>query len=196
MSSPNTSYPTKPAFQVYAKGWDANLLKHPMMQFMRAHNLLFDTKQYPACVPYYSPTMTYVKSSGEIFSGRDSAVNALNKSYTLFSEYFHEPVYGTIVDHEDGQGHRLFGTAKMFVNLAGPIPLPEAERRHEDLSGKKWECVTQGGFIFDARKTTDEERTGGLPEYRLEYFQIMADPVPILKEAVRRGVIPVEAILV
>lgn len=158
-----------------------------MLQFLHAHELHFDAKDYAACQPYYATDMVYVKSSGERFEGIDAAMAAQVAEYALFSNYFHEPIYGTLVDHEDGKGHRLFGTAKMFVNLAGPFP---GEEKHEDLSGRKWECATQGSFLFDVVK--DEDGPNG---YRLKYFQVMADPTPILKEAVKRGIVPVEALL-
>ncbi|KAM7186264.1 hypothetical protein V8F20_011469 [Naviculisporaceae sp. PSN 640] len=113
----------------------------------------------------------------------------MTAEHALFREYAHEPVYGIVVDHEDGNGHRLIGTAKLFVNLEGPFA---GEAKYTDLNGRKWECVTQGSFIFDV--VNDEEGPGGYG-YRLKLFHIMADPTPILKEAIRRGVLPVDAIL-
>lgn len=156
------------------------------MRFLHEHEVLFDAKDFAACQPFYATDLVYTKSNGEKFEGIDAAVAGMTAEYALFSEYFHEPIYGTIVDHEDGKGHRLLGTAKVFVNLAGPFP---GEAKNEDLSGRKWECVTQGSFIFDVVK--DEEGPGG---YRLKLFHVMADPTPILKEAVRRGIVPAEAL--
>ncbi|KAK4208396.1 hypothetical protein QBC37DRAFT_486863 [Rhypophila decipiens] len=184
------TYPTVPAFRVYAKGWDSNLLAHPMMKFLQAHEVLFDTKDFVACQAYYSTSIVYVNSSGKRFEGIDAAVAGITADYAPFSEFFHEPTYGTIVDTngEDGKaGHRLMGAAKLFVNLASPFP---GEGKFADLGGKKWECMTEGAFIFDVVK--DEEGPMG---YRLTYFQVLADPRPILSEAVKRAVIPIEALL-
>ncbi|KAM7183950.1 hypothetical protein V8F33_013266 [Rhypophila sp. PSN 637] len=192
MSSNQTqAYPTVPAFRVYARGWDSNLLAHPMMKFLQAHEVIFDTKDFVACQAYYSTSITYVNSSGKRFEGIDAAVAGITADYTVFSDFFHEPMYATIVDtngEDDGKGgHRLIGAARMFVNLAGPFP---GEGKFADLSGKRWECKTEGSFIFDVVK--DEEGPMG---YRLTYFHVLADPRPIFSEAVKRGVIPIEALV-
>src|SRR5512142_1988430 len=93
-----------------------------------------------------------------------------------------EPVYGSI--HDTPDGYRLFGYAKLFVDL--PIP---GEKIHEDLSGRKWECQGHGAFIFDVVK--DASGPLGL---KFKTWQTFADPTLILGEAIKRGIIPVEAL--
>ncbi len=64
------------------------------------------------------------------------------------------------------------------------------EKKYVDLQGRGWECVTSGSFLFDVVK--DEDGPEGL---KFVNFQVFADPTPILGEAVKRGVVPVEALL-
>jgi len=126
--------------------------------------------------------MTYVKSNGQSFSG-EAAVTALHGDYALFTGVFHEPVFGSISGTADG-GYRLIGWAKMYVNLPGG-----GEKKHTDLQGRKWECLSFGSFIFDIVK--DPEGPQG---FRIKGAQTFADPTPILGEAIKRGLIPVEAL--
>jgi len=72
----------------------------------------------------------------------------------------------------------------MYVDL--PVP---GEKVYTDLSGRKWECQSQGAFIFDVIK--DASGPLGL---KFKNWQTFADPTPILGEAIKRGIIPVEAI--
>jgi hypothetical protein len=126
--------------------------------------------------------MTYTKSNGQTLSG-DAAVTAMHGDYALFAEYFHEPVYGSISDIADG-GYRLIGWARLFVNLPG-----DGERNHSDLEGREWECVSFASFIFDVVKDED-----GPQGFRMKSMQIFADPTTILGVAIKRGLIPVEAL--
>ncbi|KAK3385733.1 hypothetical protein B0H63DRAFT_473499 [Podospora didyma] len=180
------SYPTEPAFVIHAQGWDENLLKHPMMKFLHAHEKVFDAKDFEACKAYYASDITFVKGTGETFTGQ-AAVEAMHAEYAMFPASFHEPVYGVISDNANG-GHRLLGYARMFVNLPGGGG--EANNTtHADLQGRKWDCQAHGSFLFDVVK----DETGPLG-YKFTYYQVFANPLPILGEAIKRGIIPVEAL--
>ncbi|KAK0643731.1 hypothetical protein B0T16DRAFT_459843 [Cercophora newfieldiana] len=176
------AFPTQPSFVVHAKGWDSNLLAHPVPRFLYAHEEVFDAKDLERCKPFYASDMTYTKSNGQIFSG-DAAVTALHGDYALFTDVFHEPVYGSISETANG-GYRLIGWAKMFVNLPGG-----GEKKHVDLQGREWECLSNGAFIFDLVKDSE-----GPQGFRMKSMQIFADPTPILGEAIKRGIVPVEAL--
>lgn len=177
------SFPTQPAFVLHAQGWDANLLSHPMAAFLHAHELVFDAKDLEACYPFYAPDMTYIKGTGQAFTGHQ-AHTAMHADYALFDKYYHEPSFGVITQNPDG-GYRLFGYAKMFVDL------PDAkEKKFTDLQGRSWECQGHGAFLFDVVKDA-----AGPQGFRIKFFQIFADPTAILGDAVRRGLIPAEAIL-
>jgi len=131
--------------------------------------------------------MTYVKSNGESFAG-EAAVAAMQADYALFTDFFHEPTYGTVASNPDGSSYRLIGYAKMFVNLPAGAG-GGGEKKYTDLQGRGWECQAQGAFIFDVVK--DPAGPQGL---RIKFFQMFADPTPILGEAIKRGIIPVEAL--
>ncbi|KAK1750881.1 hypothetical protein QBC47DRAFT_392813, partial [Echria macrotheca] len=178
------SYPTTPAYVVDAQGWDENLLKHPMARFMLAHEAVFDAKDIPACAPYYHPSLVYTKSTGQSFTGQ-AAINQMHADYALFAAFTHEPVHGVFVDTPNG-GHTLFGHARIFVDLPGAS---DATRTEADLSGRKWECRSEGAFRFEVVKDED-----GPLGYRMKSMSLFADPSGILKVAVKRGLIPVEAL--
>lgn len=176
------SFPTEPAFVVHAQGWDAGLLRHPMAQFLHAHEHVFDAKDIEGCKPFYTPDITFIKGNGQAFSG-DAAVTAMFAEYALFAEYFHEPSFGVFTENPDG-GYRLFGYAKMFVDLPGAV-----DKKHIDLAGRAWECQAHGAFLFDVVK--DPEGPQG---FRIKFFQLFSDPTAILGHAIKRGLIPVEAL--
>ena len=133
-------------------------------------------------MPFYASDMTYIKSDGQTFSG-EAAATALHGDYAMFSEFLHEPLYGTISETSDG-GYRLFGSAKTYVNLPGG-----GEKKHVDFQGRGWECMALASFLVDVVKDAE-----GPQGYRLKSMQVFADPTPILGEAIKRGLIPVEAL--
>ena len=148
-----------------------------------AHEKVFGAKDLQGCMPFYASDMTYIKSDGQTFSG-EAAATALHGDYAMFSEFLHEPIYGTISETSDG-GYRLFGSAKTYVNLPGG----GGEKKHVDFQGRGWECLAHVSFLIDVVKDAE-----GPQGYRLKSMQVFADPTPILGEAIKRGLIPVEAL--
>jgi hypothetical protein len=176
------SYPTQPAFVAFPKGWDEEILQHPMLQFLHEHEKDFDAKKPHDAKPYYSADMHYQKSNGQSFHGA-AAVAQAYADYEMFVAHYHEPFYGVVTETEGG--YRLAGFAKMYVNLPG-----EGDRNYEDLQGRKWECVAEGAFLFEAIK--DET---GVQGFRVKSWKIYADPTPILGVALKKGIMPVEALM-
>jgi len=175
------SYPTVPAFTVAAKGWDDNMLVHPMSKFLHAEEKLWDAKEYDKCEAFFAPEFVYTKSTGQAFSGNQGFKQVV-ADYALFAEHFHEPEGGVITETDNG--YCLMGHVKLFVNL--PVP---GDKKFEDLQGRKWECVSQAAFKVYVKKDAD-----GPEGLRFVSMQTFADPTPILAEAIKRGVIPVEAL--
>jgi hypothetical protein len=176
-------FPTQPAFVASAKsGWGPELTIHPMMKFVHEHEKLFDAKKFDECEEYHDSTFVYTKSTGQSFTGY-TGYRQWVEDYGLFQQHFHEPVCGAVTETE--AGYRLFGQAKIFVNL--PVP---AEKKFEDMQGRKWDCVAQGAIIFDVKKDPS-----GPFGFKFTSAQVFADPTPILTEAIKRGVIPVDAFI-
>ncbi|KAK3682193.1 hypothetical protein B0T22DRAFT_484273 [Podospora appendiculata] len=179
-------YPTQPAFVVQAQGWDEHLLQHTVMKFIHAHEQLFDAQKYDECGPFYGPVFTYVKSNGQKLTGEQGVV-ALHGDYTVFAGRFHEPANVVVSETEDG--YRLFGYARIFVNL--PVVTGNngsssqagdgSDRKCRDLQGRRWDCEAQGAFIFDFLRDP-----AGPLGFRYKFFQILADPTPILSVAMER----------
>lgn len=184
------SFPTVEAFAIEAKGWDSALLQHPMMVFLHEHEKLFDAKDYSRDADFYAPDFVYIKKSGEIVSGYEAARKQLQEDYALFTRSFHEPKYGVITaaPGKPAGSYRLFGHAAIFANLAGP-PISDDDKKFVDLQGRKWEVTGQGAFIFDVVPAPDSPFG-----FRFSHFQIFADPTAIIGTALKRGLIPIEAL--
>ncbi len=153
-----------------------------MMSALAHHETAFDNKEFDKLGPYYADGVTYIKGSGAVVTGRAAVLAALQDDYSLFTHHFHEPVYGVVTDTTDG--YRLFGYARVFINLPGA-----GERKFQDNQGRLWEAVSQGAFLFDVVK--DPTGPGGL---KFTHYQIFADPTPVLGSAVRKGILPAEII--
>jgi hypothetical protein len=185
------SFPTVEAFTVVCNGWDANLLQHPMMVFMHEHSKLFDRKDYSQDANFFQPDAVYIKSDGQAFHGFEAATKQMHADYDLFAQSFHEPKYGVITaipGREAEAGYRLFGQATIYGNLVGP-PVGEEQKKFTDLQGRKWEVSGEGAFIFEV--VPDADAPHG---FKFTHFQIFADPTPIIATAIKRGVIPIEAL--
>jgi len=177
------SFPTTPAFTAVAKGWDDNLLAHPVMKFVHAEQMHWNAREYDKCEPFFAPEFVYTKSTGQTFSGSGNvAFKQMVAHFAMFADHFHEPVYGVITETENG--YSLFAQIKLFVNLSVP-----GDKKFEDCEGRKWECVAQGAFRVNVKKDADGPM--GLKFVSLQSF---SDPTPILGEAIKRGIITVDAL--
>ncbi|KAK0611683.1 hypothetical protein B0T14DRAFT_333617 [Immersiella caudata] len=174
------AFPTQPSFVVHSRGWDANLLQHPVPRFLHAHEDVFDAKDLEGCKPFYASDMTHTKSNGQTFSG-EAAVAALRGDCSLFAGYFHEPVFCSI--SETGDSYRLIGWAEMFVDLPGG-----GEKKYTDLQGREWECLAFWSFIYDVVKGGGSSRLPG------QDVANACGPNHHLGEAIKRGIVPVEAL--
>ena len=159
-----------------------------MWRWLDEHTALFHEKNFEACKLYYAPDFVFVKSTGELITG-DDGVNAFHAQYALFDLFFHGPVYSTIVATDDG--YRLMGFARLYINLPASSlnEYGREERKHEDMHGRKWDCVGQAAFFFDT--VTDPSSPHG------QYFkrmQSLMDPVHVLAMAVERGIVLREAV--
>ncbi|KAK3395307.1 hypothetical protein B0H63DRAFT_534037 [Podospora didyma] len=184
----DNEFPTKPAFIADAIGWEGNRA-HSVWRWLDEHTVVFHEKNFEDCKPYYASDFVFVKSTGEVIT--DEAVGAFHSQYALFDSFFHEPVYSTIVATDDG--HRLMGSARLFVNLLTPNRLEggveEEGKKHVDMHGRKWDYVGQAVF-FDA--VTDPASPHGR---QFTQMQAYMDPLHILASAVERSVIPAEVVL-
>jgi hypothetical protein len=180
------SYQTPPTFVAEnVNGWPDWMLDNPMVKFMQESNKDFDLKIYDATKGFWGPEFTYTKSDGTSFSGEE-AIKELYGSYALFETFYHEPADFVVYENQGPEGgYTLMGCAKLYVNLPGG---EGKEKTVTDADGKKWDCVAPGGFTFVTVK--DEGNGYGL---HFKSSRILADPLPILKEAIKRGLVPVEA---
>jgi hypothetical protein len=176
------SFPTQPCFVTACKGWDEALLRHPMLQFLHKFSQLFDSNPgVEACRPYYAPGYAYAKTTGETFSG-EAAVQQTHADFGLFAAWHHEPSFAMVTETDDGRGYVLAGFARTYVNLPG-----DGGRAVEDLQGRRWECVGDGAFRFVVVR---DPETG----MKFREWKVCADPMPILGVALKRGLLPVEAL--
>jgi len=83
------SFPTEPSFVIHAKGWDENLLQHPLMKFLWEHEQAFDAKKFDECVArgFYAADVGYIRPNGTFLKGKD-ALQGLIQDFSLFKDYF------------------------------------------------------------------------------------------------------------
>ena len=153
------------------------------MPFLLDHQTTFSSPPEDL-FKFYTSDVVYKKPDGSTVTGLEAA-KTLKEEYSFFPESKHEPGY-SVCTEDDAGGFRLFSTAKIFANLPGE----EGERKEEDLEGRKWEIVSQAAFMVDVIK--DSEGPRGL---KIKYMQTFTDTRAVMVKAVRKGVIPKEALM-
>jgi hypothetical protein len=123
----------------------------------------------------------YIQTSGEVVKG-EKALDKWHGEYRLYREHFHEPTQALVI--EIPNGYRVYSTANIYMNLVVP-----GEAKLEDFQGRKWETGTKGCAVFEVVKAE-----GGIGGYKMSSFQSYGNPLPILGEAIKRGLIPAEAL--
>lgn len=178
------AFPTQPAFVIDHTGWKADS-PHPMVRFVYDHTVLLDSHRFGEGDALYDLNKyKLIKSTGEAFTGK-TALEQVAAQFALFAENFHEPEFAIVHETATG-GYRFFGSAKLFANLV----VPGGDKKFEDSRGRKWQVCGRGAFLIDAEK--DASSPSGL---LFTFTQIFSDPTEIVKEAIKVGAIPVEALL-
>lgn len=168
------SFPTKPAF-VHHGSWDQTTAQHPAMKWMEEYNHDFDTQSWDS--KWYSEDWTYVASDGNIYQGKEKALEAVKSFYSPLTTYFHEPFL--VMCSETPDGYEMIGQAKLYANLPGEPHVEE--KKVKDGSGRDWDLAVPGAFYFQYAK-----HGGG---FVLKKTEMMGDSGVIAIKLVKRGVI-------
>lgn len=181
------TYPTVPAFAVATSGFTPDLLAHPALQFIKAHEDDMHDQSVHKSKPYFASGFVLTKSTGQVISG-PGAAEAWYADLAMFASHVHEPKYVVVTELDGGKGYRVFAHAKIYVDLVGGKGTDD-EKTATDDEGRKWELVLGGTMLTDLVR--DE---GGVLGFKFASVKLYYDPTPALGLAIKRGLIPVEAL--
>ncbi len=119
------SFPTEPVFVPAAKGWDANLLKHPVMRFMHAYEISFAESKEMLNAPFgvwHTPDFEYVDATGVSSTGEHGLQMQMEMYKLVLDDFYHEPAYVYINETKDG--YACYGQAFLYVNFKVPATRP------------------------------------------------------------------------
>ncbi|KAK1825941.1 hypothetical protein QBC39DRAFT_438323 [Podospora conica] len=175
-----------PAFSISCEHTDAAFLSQPVLRALRPYLDAFNAKNYAVLPDFHTPDFVFVGPAGEATAGRDAALAAMTAGVAVFADYRCE--VRSLTGAPTGEGTlRFVSTEKLFADFAGG----EGERKYTDLAGRGWDVVGEAAWVFDVV----EEEVGGKVEYKVKRTQVFADSMPILKEAVLRGVVSLESLV-
>ncbi|OCK73883.1 hypothetical protein K432DRAFT_387140 [Lepidopterella palustris CBS 459.81] len=175
-------YPTIPAYQTYANGAEPRLREHPVLDFLIDHQEAFDNgnmKTEPYTV-FHSDDFTFTKSDGTILPPGEASWKGWLEGYAPFIEHFHETRYVCI--YERNGGWEMVGFANVYANLLVP-----GEKTKTDLSGRQWDVVVPGAFLFTCTKDP-----AGPKGFKVKSLTLYGDGVPVVGEMIKRGMVKPE----
>jgi hypothetical protein len=173
------SYPTIPAYQTYTNGAEQRLREHPVLDFLIDHQEAFDNgdmKTEPYTV-FHTDDFTCTKSDGTVLPPGEGSWKGWLEEYAPFVKHFHEARYACI--YERNGGWEMVGFANVYANLLVP-----GEKTKADLSGRRWDVVVPGGFIF--------KDPAGPKGFKVKSMTLYGDKVPVVVEMIKRGMVKLE----
>jgi len=129
-----------------AQGWPDKLREHPVIDWMRDHELDFDSGDLKSkgMDPFLAKDFVFVRSDGYAATAGEPSWEALKGLYFAFTSHYHQPIQYIVWETE--KGHMLSGQAYLFGNF--PVPLEGAEK-YKDLEGRDWDFRGLGAFTFE-----------------------------------------------
>jgi hypothetical protein len=180
------SYPTTPVFIVKVKGWDEKYLAHPAVRYLKDCTNAWDSgeaKKMP-WDEWNSTDFTYRKGDGVSVRG-EAGFNAMLKDYSPMAAHVHEP--RSVACWETQNGWEILAEAMLYLDL----PVPGAEKKQADLTGRKWDLAVPGMFRFVLVKEAGSKHDG----LKTEALEANADGSSVLIEMVKRGMVKPEQLL-
>jgi len=179
------SFPTKPAFVVFANGWEESRA-HPCMAWMEKYTKKFDTREIndENQAEYNTADYTYTKADGTTATGGLPAHQLAMATYAPFSAYSHVPKM--LACWETENGWYMTGQATLFADL----PVPGGEKTKADLTGRKWDLEMEAMFQFEYVKAAD-----GIDGIKMKSTKAFSDSTPAVVEMLKRGMIKPEQLL-
>ncbi|KAJ6263726.1 hypothetical protein Dda_2296 [Drechslerella dactyloides] len=176
------SYPTIQAYQAYTNGTEERLREHPVLDFLFHHQESFDhgnMKTEPYTV-FHTDDFTFTKTDGTVLPPGEASWKGWLEGYVFFTEHLHEARYVCVYERDGGW--EMVGVANIYCNL--PVP---GERTKTDLSGRKWDIVVPGSFIFNC-----VQDSAGPKGFKVKSMTLFGDRVPAVAEMIKRGMVKPE----
>jgi hypothetical protein len=176
------SYPTIQAYQTYTNGTEERLREHPALDFLFHHQETFDdgsmkTEPYTR---FHTDDFTFTKSDGTVLPAGEASWKGFLEGYAPFSEHLHEARYCCV--YERNGGWEMMGIAHVYGNLHVP-----GEKTKTDLSGRQWDVVVPGAFLFNCVKDP-----AGPKGFKVKSLTLFGDGTPVVVEMSKRGMVKPE----
>lgn len=178
--------PPHPPFSLTCPQTSPLFTTQPLLLALRPHLDALNAKNYAALPAFHTPSFTFISATGKASVGSAAAVAAMRSDLTIFDDFYYEVAACTGAPTGETT-FRFVAVGRLFVDLIGG---EEGRGTGEamDEEGTSWDCVGEGAWVFDCVEGSE----GG---WKFERMQVFMDSTPILGEAVRRGVVPLESLL-
>jgi len=176
------SYPTTPAYITNCSGTEKRLREHPGLDFLFDHQEAFDKgnmKTEPYTV-YHAKDFTLTLPDGTVLPPGEASWKGWLEEYAPFTEHLHEARYINIYERDGGW--EMMGVANVYANLHVP-----GEKTKTDLSGRQWDVVAPGAFLFTCVKDST-----GPKGYKVKSMSLYGNKIPVITEMVKRGMVKPE----
>ncbi|KIW83341.1 hypothetical protein Z517_02586 [Fonsecaea pedrosoi CBS 271.37] len=180
------SKPTVSAYVVHIDSPDKSqsFREHPVLDFLFDHQEAFDQGDMKTgpYTRYHTDDFVFTKADGTVFAPGEASWQGWLAGYAPFTEHLHQARYCCVYERGDGSGWEMMGVAHVFANLAAP-----GEKTKEDLSGRRWDVVVPGAFLFNCVKDPS-----GPKGFKVKSMTLYGDGTPVLAEMVKRGMVKPE----
>jgi len=175
------STPTVPAYVVHISGPEKHR-EHPVLDFLVDHQEAFDhgnmkTQPY---TQYHTNDFICTKPDGTVLPPGEASWKGWLESYAPFTEHLHEARY--CCAYERNGGWEMVGFAQIYANLLVP-----GEKTKTDLSGRQWDVVVPGAFLF-----TCVADPSGPKGFKVSSVTLFGDGTPVVGEMMKRGMVKPE----
>lgn len=178
--------PPHPPFSLTCPQTSPLFTTQPLLLALRPHLDALNAKDYAALPAFHAPAFTFISTTGKAAVGSAAAVAAMRADLAIFDDFYYEVVACTGAPTGETT-FRFVAVGRLFGDLIPGGEEGTGEGGAVDGEGRAWDCVGEGAWVFDC-----VEGEGG---WKFERMQVFMDSTPILGEAVRRGVVPVESLL-
>ncbi|KIX98977.1 uncharacterized protein Z520_05438 [Fonsecaea multimorphosa CBS 102226] len=173
------------AYVVHIDGSDKaqSFRKHlPILDFLFDHAEAFDQRDMKRgpYTTYQTDDFVFTKADGTVFPPGEASWQGWLAGYAPFTEHLHEARYCNV--YERNGEWEMMGVANMFANLAAP-----GEKTKPDLSGKLWDVVVPGAFLFKCVKDPS-----GPKGFKVKAMTLYGDGTPVVAEMIKRGMLKPE----
>ncbi|OAP63749.1 hypothetical protein AYL99_02976 [Fonsecaea erecta] len=185
------SQSTVSAYVVHIDGSDKSqsFRSHPVLDFLFDHSEAFDNPDQKMktgpYTRYHTDDFVFTKADGTAFPPGEPSWQAFVGGYAPFTAHRHEARYCNVYERggEGSGAWEMMGVAHIFADLAAP----GEEKTKSDLSGRLWDVVVPGAFLFNC--VADPTGPKG---FKVKSMTIYGDGTPVVAAMIKRGMVKPE----